>query len=96
MQGITSFLLYNVGRREVEYLADEIKVSPNPIQRNVLDVATELTQLYYESRTPESLGEIQDTFTQLYAVASVLDKMNSKYLGDLLPDKLKGIFKEHY
>jgi hypothetical protein len=28
-------------------MADEVRISPTPIQRNLLDVAVDLTNLYY-------------------------------------------------
>lgn len=50
-------------------MADDIRVNPTPIQRNTLDVATELTQLYFSRVAFESIEEIQETFLKFYTVA---------------------------
>jgi hypothetical protein len=47
-------------------MAEEIKVSPTPIQRNLLDVATELTKLYYETHTPSDVEEVKNTYSEFY------------------------------
>lgn len=47
-------------------MAETIKVERTPVQRNSLDVAVELTQLYYKQKTPSSLEELKATFTELY------------------------------
>lgn len=47
-------------------MADEIKVSQAPIQRNLLDVAIELTKLYYESCTPKDVEEVKNTYGEFY------------------------------
>lgn len=54
-------------------MSDEIKVKPTPIQRNVLDVAMELTQLYYECVTPKGVEEIQETFSKFYTTAATCE-----------------------
>lgn len=52
-------------------MADEIKVSPTPIQRNYNDVAMELTQLYYKANhTGEyTIERIQEVYKHFYAIA---------------------------
>lgn len=76
-------------------MADEIKVAPTPIQRNELDVATELTQIYFKSNVPQSVEEVQITFTKMYAAvgAAKLGGSNSSalksHLKAYLPEELK-------
>ena len=77
-------------------MADKIKVEQTPIQRNFLDVAVELTQLYYESYTPGSIKEIQDNFLKFYVVAETAKNISIKDLVEYLPDELKQIINERY
>lgn len=64
-------------------MADEVKVNPTPIQRNLFDVATDLTKLFYEDKSPSSVDEIAETYLKFYITAKAaynnhFDK--SKYL----------------
>lgn len=58
-----------VYRKEVKQMSNEVKVRPTPIQRNLNDVAMELTQLYYKGVGPESVEELQKTYCKMYATA---------------------------
>ena len=69
-------------------MADEIKVKPTPIQRNPLDVATELTLFYYEKTGVDSVEELQETFIKFHAVATAVDKLSPKYCSQYLPKDL--------
>jgi hypothetical protein len=73
-------------------MADEIKVAPTPIQRNELDVATELTQIYFKSRTPESVEDIQITFAKMFAAVFAAKHGGSAlkpHMKAQLPEELK-------
>jgi hypothetical protein len=72
-------------------MADEIKVVPTPIQRNEFDVATELTQIYFNSRTPDSVEDIQVTFVKMYAAvyAAEYGGRLTAHLAALVPEELK-------
>jgi hypothetical protein len=73
-----------------ENVADEVKVSPAPIQRNVLDVAVELTLLYYSnSMAPiNCIEDVQETFAKMFAVANASHR--GKIDGNLLlPESLQ-------
>ena len=48
-------------------MAETIRVEPTPIQRNLFDVAVELTQLYFETKRPDSVTEIQEVYTEFYS-----------------------------
>lgn len=70
-------------------MADAIKVNPTPIQRNILDVATELTQLYYKASSPANVEEIQETYSKFYAIALTMQATHyPKDVEKLLPDEL--------
>ncbi|MGQ7864891.1 hypothetical protein [Bacillus sp. WC2502] len=60
-----------------------------PIERNKLDIALELTQLHlnrYETNHPDQLSEV---YAKYYALLEVLDLSSYDQLIDLLPDELK-------
>jgi hypothetical protein len=50
-------------------MADEIKVAQTPIQRNELDVAMELTNLYFNGKPISTIEEVQMTYTKMFAIA---------------------------
>jgi hypothetical protein len=70
-------------------MADDIRVSPTPIQRNVKDVALELTLLYYQNNNTDSIEEIQETYAKFYAIAETLRRSHYKEFGGLLPNSIK-------
>ncbi|PRS31065.1 hypothetical protein [Bacillus pumilus] len=60
-----------------------------PIERNKLDIALELTQMHlnrYETNHPDQLSEI---YAKYYALLEVLDLSSYDELIDLLPNDLK-------
>ena len=79
-------------------MSNNIKVSPTPVQRNVLDVATELTLLYFKNKPPSvaTNDAISETFIKLHAVASICNGINEKYFVDFLPEPLKSIASRIY
>ena len=72
-------------------MPEEIKVRPSPVQRNVLDVATELTLLYYSKNSFSSVEQVQETFVSFYAAVRTAEFSGSKDLIDFLPDNIKKI-----
>jgi len=75
-------------------LAETVKVEPRPIQRNVHDVAVELTHLYYENKPIGSIEELQEVYTKFYATAIISERTkvnNISAFKDLLSDDLKKI-----
>ena len=50
-------------------MSDEVKTGSAPIQRNLNDIAMELTQLYFSERNPGTIAQIQDTYKRFYATA---------------------------
>ena len=72
-------------------MAEEIKTKPTPIQRNVLDVATELTQMYYGNHGMGSLEEIQQTFLKFYAMAETARLTHYKHMIEYLPEDFKKV-----
>jgi hypothetical protein len=74
-------------------MPEDIKVKPTPIQRNTLDVATELTQLYFSRYNPDTPEEIQEVFLKFYAVAEAADNINYRYLKAYLPKEINKIIE---
>lgn len=51
-------------------MSNEVKVIPTPIQRNLNDVAVELTKLYFDGQNSgATIEQIQDTYKKFYASA---------------------------
>lgn len=74
-------------------LGDELKLKPTPIQRNALDVAMELTQLYYSRKPFEGREDIAETFVNFYAAAELGKSASYSNLAEFLSDKLKKLHK---
>lgn len=75
-------------------MADTIKVEPTPIQRNVNDVAVELTQLYFKNKVVGSVEEVQEVYAKCYATAITARRTeinNISAFKTLLPDDLQKI-----
>lgn len=66
-------------------MADNIRVSPTPIQRNSADVATDLVQLHTRLKATD-VNEIGDLYKKYYAIAETLRKKGPNDLAKLLPD----------
>lgn len=75
--------IFNI-RKVVIILADQV-------QRTPLDVATELTQLYYSQSPIEPVKDIQETFLMFYAVAITASQLNPADLTPYMPENLKEI-----
>lgn len=71
------------------------KISPTPIQRNRLDVATELTQLYFESRSSATVNEISEVFAKLYAIVQITETKNNSELQSLVDPELLAKFSKY-
>lgn len=69
-------------------MADELKTSPTPIQRNTFDVATELTMRYFQTNKPTSVEDMQDVFSKFFALAEVLQGTDRSKLANLIPDEV--------
>jgi len=69
-------------------MPDNIEISPTPIQRNLLDVATELTQLYYSAHSKGDIEEIQRTFYKFYAIAAKARSIDSATINANIPNVL--------
>lgn len=55
-------------------MAEKLDIKANPIQRNLNDVATDLTKIYYESNRADSIEEIQEAYIKFYATALAADR----------------------
>ena len=67
-------------------MSDEVKVIPTPIQRNLNDVAMELTELYYRSINSNSIEKIQEVYKKFYATARITAEMSSDELEKILAE----------
>lgn len=64
----------------------DITTKPTPIQRNPMDVATELTQLHIKKFGADYEDDIADLYAKYYSLAIVL---KAKYPSDLYGFLLK-------
>jgi hypothetical protein len=66
---------------------NEVKIVPTPIQRNLNDVAMELTELYFSRHSGSecTIENIQNTYKKFYAIA-----MNAVGMDYGTADKLSG------
>ena len=75
-------------------MSEEIKVKPTPIQRNELDVAMELTQLYYGTHDINSIEEMQSTFVKFYASVGIAENMRFEGRLEFVPKELSEAYKK--
>nr|WP_324635452.1 hypothetical protein [Bacillus subtilis]WRS94205.1 hypothetical protein VDS57_02040 [Bacillus subtilis] len=64
-------------------------IKPTPIQRNSLDVATELTQLHLEQFSVADEKEIADLYARYYTLAATLKNKSYVELLDFLPEEIR-------
>jgi hypothetical protein len=69
-------------------MPDNIEVSTTPIQRNLLDVATELTQLYFSAHPIGDVDEIQRKFFKFYAIAAKARSIDGATINANIPNVL--------
>ncbi|ARU63685.1 hypothetical protein CBW65_23675 [Tumebacillus avium] len=65
-------------------MADNITIS-----RNRFDVAMELTNLYFSTKTPKSPEEIKEIFTDFFMTVSSISVVSTSNLPHFLPDDVK-------
>ena len=71
---------------------NNINITPNPIQRNQRDVALELTKMYLDRFSVDSLEEMQEVYSKFYAVCVNIEIKNLKRtsaLRDLVSEKVR-------
>lgn len=66
-------------------MANDLKVSANPIQRNRNDVALELTKLHLMEEEDRSVENIQLVYSKFYAIARSMELLGH---GDEVPSIL--------
>lgn len=54
-----------------DLMTSEIEIRHVPVQRNIMDAAIELCQIYYENAPVKSVEEMQKTFLKFYAIAGI-------------------------
>lgn len=78
-------------------MAEDVRVRPTPIQRNVLDAATDLALLYCGTYGAESVEELQTIFLKFYAAAITAERNKhsnrSMIFNDLLPQEVRQTLK---
>ncbi|WP_369546141.1 hypothetical protein [Bacillus velezensis] len=72
----------------------DITTKPTPIQRNSLDVATELTQLHIKKFGADYEEDIANTFAKYFALAAKLNRTHPDSLVNLLPEEIKSKLKK--
>lgn len=71
-------------------MSNEAKVNPTPIQRNLNDVAMELTQLYYRAQNTGkeyTIERIHEVYKHFYAIAVKSECMTIDEINELLEEK---------
>ncbi|NLW17437.1 MAG: hypothetical protein GX033_07325 [Firmicutes bacterium] len=63
------------------------------VQRNKLDVALELTHLYYSERLVDNVEQIQKVFTRFYAIADLVERMDADDFVKLVPEELARLWQ---
>ncbi|WP_105979919.1 hypothetical protein [Bacillus paralicheniformis] len=71
----------------------DITTKPTPIQRNPLDVATELTQLHIKQFGADE-DDIANAFAKYFALAAKLNRTHPDSLVNLLPEEIKSKLKK--
>jgi hypothetical protein len=66
-------------------MADNIKVSPTPIQRNSADVAMELIHLHVRLKATD-VNDFGELYSKYFAMAETLKRKSPNELAKLLPD----------
>lgn len=74
-------------------MSDSIKTIPNPIQRNEIDAAIELTQMYF-SENQLDLAEMKKVYTEFYSLVKAIHYCSYKSLKEYLPENYKSIIKD--
>lgn len=75
----------------MEDMAEKIEVKPTPIQRNVFDVAMELTQLHFDKFGVDGDDCIKDKFAEHYALVTILKSTssnNKRRLEKFIPEEI--------
>ncbi|MFL0196991.1 hypothetical protein ACJDU8_15700 [Clostridium sp. WILCCON 0269] len=74
-------------------MSNDVRVEPTPIQRNMLDVATELTQLYFRNKSVDSVDEIGETFVRFHTLVRTLRQGDVSSFKEYLPENIKNIIE---
>jgi hypothetical protein len=69
-------------------MAEDIKVNLKPIQRNINDVALELTQLYYENHHMGDVEEVQEIYARFYAIAAKMDYLSNRDFDKMISEEV--------
>jgi len=75
-------------------MSEKMSVSPTPIQRNALDVATELTKMYFDRVGFDSKEEIAEAFLTFYSTAHAAKNTHYSRLTEYMPDSLTKIVEK--
>ncbi|MFC0271108.1 hypothetical protein ACFFIX_06540 [Metabacillus herbersteinensis] len=69
-------------------MAENITVSPTPIQRNAFDVAMELLTMHQQKSVVEA-EDISEIFAKYYTLANTLQKKSASDLKAFLPEEIR-------
>lgn len=74
-------------------MSNDVRVDPTPIQRNTLDVATELTQLCFRDKTVGSVLEVEEAFIRFHTLLRALREKDCSAFKEFLPTDVKKIIE---
>ncbi|MDD3225012.1 MAG: hypothetical protein PHX70_10005 [Clostridium sp.] len=75
-------------------MANEVSTGSVAIQRNVLDVSLELTQMYYKDNSIKNIEDLQETFTVFHTLVCTLQFKGYDQFKDLLGKNIKEMLKK--
>lgn len=69
-------------------MSGNVSVKPTPIQRNPIDAAMELTQMYFKQGFYTGTEKLEDIYSKFYALTYYLDRSSPSQLIDLVPEEI--------
>jgi hypothetical protein len=69
-------------------VSERVYVDPTPIQRNTIDAAIELTQLYLRYGFNEPDEKLEDIYSRFFSLVHTLHRKPYDNLRDLVPDEI--------
>jgi len=76
-------------------MEEKMVVKHIPVQRNAMDVAVELTQLYFSFHIKAKEEDIKEKYMEFYSIAKALEYINPKDLKELVPEKIRHILEKY-
>lgn len=77
-------------------MSEKMIVEPAPVQRNVFDVAVELTIMHFEKIGYSSKEEFEKQYVRYFATAKCLNELSIKALSEFADDEVKKEVQAYY